>query len=369
MPWDDVFAPIKLGALNMNNRFAMAPMTRARAPAREPTEAMVAYYRQRAGAGLIITEATQVSEQGTGSIATPGIHTDKQIDGWRRVTDAVHSRGGQIVCQLWHVGRVSHHSMQPNGAAPVSASAVAGDIGTFTTEGYVPCTPPRALCHEEIPGLIEQYSRAADNAIRAGFDGVQIHAANGYLIDQFLRDGVNRRDDEYGGSAGNRLRFLLEVTDAVCQTVGPERTAVRLSPFTVTWDCSDSDPRQVFSLAVTALDRRNLAFLELVERGFDSIAVSNDAQLKADQFSPAHLRALYSGPLMVNGGYDLDSARSAISSGHAQAVSLGRPFISTPDVVERYLAGVPLNPDVDATSWYGGGEQGYCDQPSMSEFS
>jgi N-ethylmaleimide reductase len=366
MQGNDPFSPVTLGDLRLANRFAMAPMTRARAPERIPTDAMVAYYSQRAGAGLIITEATQISEQGTGSVATPGIHTEEQIRGWQRVTDAVHQRGGQIICQLWHVGRVSHSSMQPGGGAPVSSSAIAGEVNTFTAKGFEPCTPPRALSRDEIPGVVRQYAAAADNARRAGFDGVQIHAASGYLIDQFLRNGVNRRDDDYGGSPANRVRFLLEVTDAVCAAIGAARTAVRLSPFTVTWDCSDSDPGTVFSHAVEALDRRGLAFLELVERGFDSIAVSNDRNIAPDSFSPAHLRALYTGSLMVNGCYDLASATGALASGHAQAVSLGRPFISTPDVVERYAAGVPLNPAVDPAAWYGGDEEGYCDLPTMA---
>jgi N-ethylmaleimide reductase len=327
---------------------------------------MLRYYSQRAGCGLIITEATQVSDQGTGSIATPGIHTPQQVAGWKRVTDAVHQTGGSIICQLWHVGRVSHASLQPDGQAPVSSSAVAGEVNTFTANGFEPCTPPRALELAEMPGVVNQYRQGALTAIAAGFDGVQIHAASGYLIDQFLRDGVNRRTDAYGGSVENRARLLLEVTDAVCDAIGPERTSVRLSPFTVTWDCIDSDPRAIFSHAVTALDRRELAFLELVERGFDSIAVSNKSGATDGEFVPAELRALYSGQLMVNGCYDLASATEVLQSGYADAVSIGRPFISTPDVVERYRAGVPLNPDSDPLTWYGGGEQGYCDLPPMA---
>ncbi|RLQ22830.1 alkene reductase [Seongchinamella sediminis] len=360
-----LFSPINLGALSLANRLAMAPMTRARAPDRVPNSAMVSYYAQRAGAGLIISEATQISEQGTGSIATPGIHSAGQIAGWRRVTDAVHAGGGLIVCQLWHVGRVSHTSMQPDGQLPVSSSATAGDINTFTANGFEPCTPPRALTIDEIPGVIEQYRQAALNARQAGFDGVQIHAASGYLIDQFLRDGVNRRTDNYGGSVANRARLLLEVTDAVCAAIGGERVSVRLSPFTVTWDCRDSDPASIFSHAVAELDRRELAFLELVERGFDSVAVRTAADGDSDAFSPADLRALYSGALMVNGCYDQDSAARAIDSGYAQAVSLGRPFISTPDVVERYRTGASLNPDLEPIYWYGGGKEGYCDTPAL----
>ena len=361
-----LFNPVRLGDLELANPIAMAPMTRARAPERVPNPLMVRYYAQRAGAGLIISEATQVSQQGTGSIATPGIHSSEQIAGWRKVTDAVHAAGGKIICQIWHVGRVSHASFQVEGQAPVSSSAVAGEVNTFTANGFEPCTPPRALALEEIPGVVEQYRQGAINAIEAGFDGVQIHAASGYLIDQFLRDGVNQRDDAYGGSVENRARFLLEVTDAVCEAVGSGRTSVRLSPFTVTWDCTDSDPQSIFSHAVSELDKRKLAFLELVERGFDSIAVNNNQGEEPGAFCPADLRALYKGALMVNGCYDQASAAQAINGGHAQAVSLGRPYISTPDIVERYRAGVPLNPDVDPVAWYGGAEEGYCDTPTMS---
>jgi len=343
------------------NRFAMAPMTRARTPSRVPNEIMVKYYAQRAGAGLIISEATQISVQGTGSIATPGIHTAEQISGWRRVTDAVHERGGKILCQLWHVGRVSHSCFQAGGEAPVSSSAVAGNINTFTERGFEPCTPPRALGADEMPGVVEQFRQGAVNARQAGFDGVQIHGASGYLIDQFLRDGVNKRTDRYGGSPENRCRFLLEVTDAVCAAIGSDRTAVRLSPFTVTWDCSDSDPRPVFSHAVRELDRRGLAFLELVERGFDSIAVSVSSAGAEAKFGPGDLRQLFSGPLMVNGCYDFASACAALESGYAQMVSLGRAYISTPDVVERFRSGRPLNPDLEPLAWYGGGAEGYCD--------
>ncbi len=360
------FTPVRLGSLDLANRFAMAPMTRGRAPERVPTEAMLRYYSQRAGAGLIISEATQVSHQGTGSIATPGIHTREQIAGWQKVTDAVHAAGGSIICQIWHVGRVSHASLQLNGEAPVSSSAVAGAVDTFTAKGFEPCTPPRALEIDEIPGVVDQFRQGAINAVEAGFDGVQIHAASGYLIDQFLRDGVNRRSDRYGGPVENRARFLLEVTDAVCGAIGSGRTAVRLSPFTVTWDCSDSDPRAIFSHAVAELDKRDLAFLELVERGFDSIAVNDGSGKVAGEFTPGVLREIYRGRLMVNGCYDLESAEAVLASGYADAVSLGRPFISTPDVVERYQAGVPLNPDADIEAWYGGGEAGYCDWPAMA---
>mgnify|MGYP001823800260 FL=1 len=362
-----LFSPVTLGEIQLANRLAMAPMTRARAPERIPNEIMRRYYEQRAGAGLIITEATQISVQGTGSTATPGIHTPEQVAAWRRITDAVHARGGKIICQIWHVGRVSHASFQLNGQAPVCSSAVAGEVNTFTDNGFEACTPPRALDIDEIPGVIDQYRQGALNAMEAGFDGVQIHAASGYLIDQFLRDGVNQRNDAYGGSVENRARFLLEVTDAVCAAIGAGRVAVRLSPFTVTWDCQDSHPRSIFCHAVSELNKRPLAFLELVERGFDSIAVNTEQDESSGAFCPAELCELYAGPLMVNGCYDKDSAAMAIASGHAQAVSLGRPFISTPDVVERYLVGAELNPDLEPTTWYGGDDQGYCDTPLLAD--
>jgi len=355
------FTPLSLGSIEVANRFAVAPMTRARAPARVPNELMTKYYADRAGAGLIITEATQVSVQGTGSIATPGIHTQEQVAGWKQVTEAVHALDGKIVCQLWHVGRASHKSFQEDGAAPVSSSAVAGQVNTFTEKGFEPTTPPRALNLEEIPGVVDQFRQAACNALAAGFDGVQIHAANGYLVDQFLRDGVNCRDDVYGGSIENRCRFLLEVTDAVCAAIGSSRTAVRLSPFTVTWDCSDSDPAALFAHAAQELDKRDLCFLEVVERGFDSLAIAPDGTGRDDDFGPPELRMLYTGRLMVNGCYDYASACEALASGHAQMVSIGRPYISTPDVVERYRSGQALNKDIDPALWYGGGAEGYCD--------
>ena len=362
-----VFSPCTLGAIEVANRVAMAPMTRARAPTRVPGDLMVRYYQQRAGAGLIISEATSVSVQGTGSIATPGIYTAQQIAGWQRVTDAVHARGGKIICQIWHVGRVSHQCFQAGGEPPVSSSAVSGQVNTFTENGFEPCTPPRALLLGEVPAVVAQYRQGAINAIAAGFDGVQIHAASGYLIDQFLRDGVNRRTDEYGGSPQNRTRFLLEVTDAVCDAIGSNRTAVRLSPFTVTWDCTDSNPQPVFSHAVSELNKRELAFLEIVERGFESIAVAGDVAETVDEFTCASLRGLFDGTFMVNGCYDLEAAQAVLATGFAQMVSVGRPYISTPDLVERWQSGAALNADTDPMTWYGGQEEGYCDLPTRDD--
>jgi N-ethylmaleimide reductase len=363
-----LFSPLKLGALTLKNRVVMAPMTRARAGlARVPNDLMCEHYAQRAGAGLIISEATQVSPQGTGSIFTPGIHTGEQVAGWRRVTDAVHERGGLMIAQLWHVGRVSHASMQEDGAAPVSASAVHGQLNTFTAKGYERTTPPRALERGELAGVVEQFAQGARNAIEAGFDGVQIHAANGYLIDQFLRDGVNRRRDEYGGNVENRCRLLLEVTDAVIGAIGGERTSVRLSPFTVTWDCVDSNPAPLFGHAVAQLDRRELAFLEIIERMGTSIATADGGEDGEGDFRPDDVRRAYRGNLMVNGAYDRDTAEQVVASGHAQCVSFARAYISNPDLAERFEAGAPLNPEANMLTAYGGGAEGYNDYPSMAQ--
>jgi len=363
---EPLFTPVTLGAFPLRNRIVMAPMTRARAGLeRIPNEIMAEHYAQRAGAGLIITEASQVSVQGTGSVFTPGIHTPEQVAGWRGVTDAVHQRGGVIALQLWHVGRVSHASMQEDGAAPVCPSAVRGNVSTFTLEGFVPTTPPRALDLEEIPGVVDQFRRGARNAMGAGFDGVEIHGANGYLVDQFLRDGVNQRGDAYGGSVENRCRFLLEVTDAVCDAVGSDRTAVRLSPFTVTWDCTDSDPAPLFLHAVRELERRDLAFVEIVERMSMPVAVSDGGDRAGADFTPEHIREAFRGNLVVNGSYDRERALRAVESGHAQCVSFARPYIANPDLAERFASGAELNPDANLLTYYGGGAEGYTDFPAL----
>jgi len=356
--------PVRLGAIDLKNRILMAPMTRARAPSRVPTPSMVEYYRQRAGAGLIITEATQISQQGTGTLATPGIHTPEQIAGWRAVTEAVHGAGGRIVCQIWHCGRVSHSVFQKDGAAPVAPSAVRGTIRTFTEEGFVPTSQPRALTLDEIPAVVNDFRQAARNALDAGFDGVQIHGANGYLIDQFLRDGVNQREDRYGGSIENRCRFLLEVTDAVIDEVGADRTAVRLSPFSTTWDCHDSQPAPLFQHAIAQLEPRGLAFLEIVERVYES-SVSGSAVEAQEGFGIDDLRAVYRGPLVLNGGYNRERSEAVLAAGGAAAVSIARPYMFTPDLVERFAIDAPLNPPGDDAAVYGGGDAGYIDFPTL----
>jgi N-ethylmaleimide reductase len=347
-----------VGSLELKNRIAMAPMTRARSPGRAPSELTVEYYAQRAGAGLLITEATSVSQQGTGGINTPGIYTDEHIEAWRKVCDEVHARGGKIMLQLWHVGRVSHNCFQVDEQPPVAPSAIRGDVNTFTENGFEPTSEPRALTLEEIPGIVEDFAQGARNAMAAGFDGVQVHAANGYLLEQFMCDGVNQRDDEYGGSIENRCRFMLEVVDAVCDAVGSDKVSVRQSPFSMTWDCLDSDPKPLYTYAAKELSKRNLAFLEIVERAMmDTVA---GTQKDVDGFGPNDIREAYEGALMVNGSYEADSADAAIASGHAQAVAFGRPFISTADVAERFAAGRALNEDIDMGFWYGGTEpEGY----------
>ncbi|MEM9255898.1 MAG: alkene reductase [Pseudomonadota bacterium] len=362
-----LFTPVALGDIELKNRILMSPMTRARVPNRIPNVSSVEYYAQRAGAGLIVTEATTVSEQANGSIATPGIYSQAQIDAWRDVTDAVHARGGRIVVQLWHTGRVSHASLQPDLLAPVSASDVAGEVLTFTENGFEPTTPPRPLQLTEIPVVIEQWVCAARNAMAAGFDGVEIHAGSGYLPDQFLRNGTNKRDDAYGGSVENRCRFVLELVDAVGAAIGVGRTGIRISPMLVTWDCRDSDPVALFSHLAGELSGRNLAFLDLIERNDASIAVSDDVGSMEDTEAGVRaIRAAFSGRYVANGCYDANLAEAALQSGYATAVSFGRDYISNPDLAERLQAGAPLNPPADPIDYYGdGGDKGYIDFPAM----
>jgi N-ethylmaleimide reductase len=361
---DILFTPVTLGELTLKNRILMSAMTRARAPERIPTASMATYYRQRAGAGLIITEATTVSEQGNGSIATPGIYSPEQVAGWRQVTSAVHEAGGLIACQLWHTGRVSHSSFQPGGAAPVSASAVHGEVNTFTRNGFERTTPPRALTLEEIPGIVGDFAAAAERAMEAGFDAVEIHAGSGYLLDQFLRDGTNRRGDAYGGSFENRCRLVVEVVAAVTSAIGAGRTGIRFSPLLTTWDCSDSDPEALFSHVFGRMNDFDLAFMDITERNEVSIAVSG-----ATAGSMEAIRGCYHGNYVANGAYDLAAASEAVANGYCAAVSFGKPYISNPDLAERLAAGAPLNPPADLLTWYGGGDAGYIDFPTLSESS
>ena len=358
-----LFDPLSVGELELANRIVMAPLTRSRAsPGQLPNALMLQYYAQRAdpatGAGLIISEATQICPEGQGYLDTPGIHSAAQVAAWRQITDAVHARGGRIVVQLWHVGRISHVSLQPGGRAPVSSTARPSGSKTYNAGGFVPCSAPRALETAEIPGIVEQYRRAALNAIDAGFDGVEVHGANGYLIDQFLRDSVNDRSDAYGGPIGNRVRFLNEVMQAVAGAIGGGRTGLRLSPVTPSNDAGpDSDPQALYEHVVARLAPLQLAFVEVVE---GQTAGARDYA----PFDYAALRRRFAGAWIVNNGYDRAAALAAVASGAADLVSFGRPFIANPDLVRRLRENAPLN-ELDKSTLYGGGAKGYTDYPTL----
>jgi len=354
-----LFDPIRVGGLDLANRIVMAPLTRNRAgPGQVPSNLAVEYYRQRASAGLIITEASQISPEGQGYLDTPGIYNANQVAGWRRVTDAVHAQGGRIVVQLWHVGRISHVSLQPNGASPVSSTARRAETKTFTRDGFVPVSTPRALSTAEIPAVVASYRNAAQRALEAGFDGVEVHGANGYLIEQFLRDSINDRPDEYGGAIANRARLLVDVMQAVAGAIGGGRTGLRLSPVTPANDAGqDSDPQALFEYAVAQLAPLRLAFIEVVE----------GATAGARDFAPfdyAALRRRFDGAWMVNNGYKRQMAMEAVASGAADLVSFGRPFISNPDLVRRLHEDASLAP-LDPGTLYGGGAKGYIDYPTL----
>jgi N-ethylmaleimide reductase len=354
-----LFTPAELGALEIPNRVLMAPLTRSRARRDEvPGPQAALYYAQRASAGLIVTEATQMGPGAQGYIQTPGVYTEAQVQGWRKVTDAVHAAGGRIVVQLWHCGRVSHEDFQPGHALPVSASAVRLEGEAWTYDGMKPHPTPRALETDEIPGLVAQFRHAAAYAKAAGFDGVEVHGANGYLIDQFLRDGTNRRSDRYGGSAENRARFLLEVTEAVAEVWGADRVGVRLSPLGSFNGMSDSDPAATFGHAAQALNRFGLAYLHMVEQFGAPLSQEQQAVLK-------RIRERWDGPYLANGGYDAERGAAAIRSGWATAITYGKPFIGNPDLPLRFLAEAPLN-EPDAKTFYGGDAHGYTDYPATA---
>ena len=354
-----LFDPMRVGDIEVATRIVMAPLTRNRAPGAVPSALMATYYAQRAdpatGAGLIISEATQVCPEGQGYGDTPGIHSAEQVVAWRPVTAAVHARGGRIVCQLWHVGRISHVDVQPLGAAPVSSTARAAQSKTWVRGAFVPCSAPRALRAEEIPGIVAAYAQAARCAMDAGFDGVEVHAANGYLIDQFLRDSINDRTDEWGGSIENRTRLFAEVVQAVAAAAGPGRTGVRLSPVNPGNDAGqDSDPRSLYGRAVQRIAALRLAYLHVIEGqtgGARDIAPFDYAALRAACGAQAW---------MVNNGYDGAMAREAVQSGRADLVAFGKPFIGNPDLGRRLREGLPLV-QADRATFYGGGERGYVD--------
>ena len=355
-----LFQPYKLGDLALRNRIVMAPLTRNRASSGDiPNDLMVEYYRQRASAGLIVSEASQISHQGQGYIHTPGIYTEAQVAGWRRVTDAVHDAGGSIFIQLWHVGRVSHVSLQPDGAAPVAPSAIRANTRTFIASGFVETSEPRALELNEIPGIFADYARAAANAKAAGFDGVEIHAANGYLLDQFLKDSSNHRTDAYGGSIENRCRLTLEVADAILKILPPEQVGIRLSPLGPTNDALDSNPQPLFEHLVRGLSARRLAYIHVIE------GIAGGPRDVAP-FDYAALRKAFSGAFMANNGYDRALAIKTLDAGAADLIAFGRAFIANPDLVERLRRNAPLN-DLDQKSLFGGGAQGYTDYPALAE--
>ncbi|HYH81338.1 MAG TPA: alkene reductase [Longimicrobium sp.] len=355
----NLFTPFQLGPYELRNRLVMAPMTRSRAvEGNAVSDLAVEYYRQRATAGLIVSEGTQVSPQGVGYTHTPGIHGAAQVAAWRKVTDAVHEEGGRIFAQLWHTGRVSHPSFH-GGELPVAPSAIGFEGQVLTYEGMRPYVAPRALETEEIAGVVAQFAAGAERAYEAGFDGVELHGANGYLIDQFLRDGSNARTDPYGGSIQNRVRFLVEVTRAVAGVWGGDRVGVRLSPRVAVNGMSDSDPEATFSYAAYALNPFGLAYLHLVD------PVAGPMARPGARIS-AVLRAIFRGPLIVNGGFEADTGNEAVASGQADLVSFGVPFLANPDLVRRYREGAPLNAP-DRATFYGGDAHGYVDYPALGE--
>lgn len=356
-----LFTPLQVGPYELPNRIVMAPLTRNRAGEGNVPQALNAeYYAQRASAGLIITEASQISPQGVGYPFTPGIHTDAQVAGWRLVTDAVHARGGRIFLQLWHVGRISHPSLQPGGELPVAPSAIKPDGEAFTYEGLQPFVIPRALEIREIPGIVEQYRVAATHALAAGFDGVEVHAANGYLLDQFLRDGSNRREDQYGGTRENRTRLLIEVLEAVTGVWGAERVGVRISPLNPFNSITDSQPDETFLHVARTLGPLGLAYLHVVESASDGVATSGHT------IDWRTLRDTFGGLYMANGGYDRARAGNALLAGDADMISFGTLFLANPDLPERFLRKSELNvPDPD--TFYGGDARGYTDYPKLFE--
>lgn len=362
-----LFDAVQLGDVHLENRIVMAPLTRSRADdSLSPTPLVAEYYRQRADAGLIIAEATQISPMGQGYPNTPGIYSPEQVAGWRTVTEAVHAAGGKMFLQLWHVGRISHTSLLPAGEVPVSSSARRAEAKTYNADGYVDVSEPRALRDDEIPGLIDDYRQAALKAKAAGFDGVEVHAANNYLLEQFLRDSVNDRSGPYGGSIENRCRLVIEIMQAVSDAVGAGRTGIRLSPMTsFNGTPRDSDPQALYGHLVRQLAPLGLAYVHVIEGETGGARAPDDA---ARPFDYDALRAEFKGCWMVNNGYGLEDAQQAVASGHADLVAFGRPFISNPDLVRRLREGAPLN-DLDADTLYGGDARGYTDYPTLAQAS
>ncbi|WP_038202513.1 alkene reductase [Xenophilus azovorans] len=365
-----LFDPIQAGDLHLPNRIVMAPLTRNRSPNAVPRDITATYYAQRASAGLLITEATAISHQGQGYADVPGLYGTEQLDGWKKVTEAVHARGGRIVTQLWHVGRVSHDSLQPDGQPPVAPSAIAANTKTYLIDAqgrgsFAATSTPRALRAEEIPGIVHTFAAAARNAVETcGFDGVEIHGANGYLLDQFLKDGANHRTDDYGGTIENRARLLLEVTRAVADAVGHGKVGIRLSPVTPANDITDSDPQPLFEYVVRQLAQLGLAYIHVIEGATGGPREVEGRPFDYQALKTAWREAGARGAWMVNNGYDAELAERAVESGEADLVAFGKPFIANPDLVRRLREGAPLNA-WDKATFYGGGEQGYIDYPAL----
>lgn len=353
-----LFEPYKLGSVTLSNRTVMAPLTRNRALAGlVPNPLAVDYYGQRASAGLLISEATQISQQGQGYQDTPGIYSQEQIAGWRKVTDRVHERGGHIYLQLWHVGRISHTDLQPNNGAPVAPSAIRAKGKTFVGGTFADVSEPRALELNEIPGIIDDFKRGAANAIAAGFDGVEVHGANGYLLEQFAKDGTNKRTDSYGGSIENRARLMLEVSQAVAAEVGAARTGIRISPVTPANDVSDSNPHALFDHIVDQLNALKLVYIHVIEG-------ATGGPRDIAPFDYKSLRNRFKGTYIANNGYTLDLANKVLAADDADLIAFGKLFISNPDLVDRLKKGAPLN-DFDKATFYGGGAKGYTDYPTL----
>ena len=359
-----LFTPFQMGALTLPNRLVMAPMTRSRAnnEGNVPTASTVKYYVQRASAGLLITEGSQISPQGVGYSYTPGIHSTAQVAGWKKVTDAVHAAGGRIFMQLWHVGAISHPFFQ-NGELPVAPSAVQPkDVKAFTANGMEDVPTPRALETPEVKAVVADFRKAAENAKQAGFDGVEVHGANGYLVDQFIQDGTNQRTDEYGGSVENRARFALEVVEAVAGVFGADRTGIRLAPTGNVGGITDSNRLATFSYLTEQLNKLGLAYLHVIEALPGHRMAAQPGQ---EPIAPA-LRQIFQGPFILNGGYTQETAEAALGNNEADLIAFGTPFIANPDLVERYQRGTALN-DPDQATFYGGDDHGYIDYPSLEE--
>ncbi|WP_213774102.1 alkene reductase [Bradyrhizobium sp. dw_78] len=353
-----LFDSYKLGSLTLPNRIVMAPLTRNRAVAGlVPSPLAIEYYGQRASAGLLISEASQISQQGQGYQDTPGIYSKEQVAGWRKVTDRVHERGGRIFIQLWHVGRISHTSLQPNGGAPVAPSAIPAKGKTYVGGAFADVSVPRALELSEIPGIIDSYKRGAANAIEAGFDGVEVHGANGYLLDQFARDGTNKRTDSYGGSIENRAKLMLEVSKAVAAEIGAEKTGIRISPVTPANDISDSNPQPLFDYIVDHLNALKLVYIHVIEG-------ATGGPRDIAPFDYGSLRKRFKGTYVANNGYDFALATKVLAANEADLIAFGKPYIANPDLVERLKKGAPLN-EPDKATFYGGGAKGYTDYPTL----